>query len=190
MGASTGGPAAVIRILSNLPPNYPLPILLVIHIGESFAASFAEWLNNLSPLPVAYARDGEALPLPGDGRVIMAPPGAHLIVSRNKLRLTADAERHSCRPSVDVLFESVAREIGSECAACLLTGMGKDGATGLLAIKKAGGLTWAQDEATSVVFGMPHEAIMLGAADRVLALEEFGPALIGLASGSRHGRAG
>lgn len=182
IGASTGGPAAVLEILKSLPHDFSLPILLAIHISEAFASSFADWLDGLSPLRVAFAKEGEALPAPGQGRVIMAPPGRHLMVSQNRLKLTHDPERHSCRPSVDVLFESVARECGASSAACLLTGMGKDGAHGLLEIKRAGGATFAQDEASSVVFGMPREAIALGAAERVLPLEEFAPTLIELAA--------
>ena len=92
-----------------------------------------------------------------------------------------EPERHFCRPSVDVLFESIAREFGSSSAACLLTGMGRDGATGLLDIRRAGGLTIAQDEGTSVVYGMPREAVLLGAADHILPLGEIGPALAALA---------
>jgi len=110
----------------------------------------------------------------------MAPPDQHLTVRGGRLRLGTGPERHSCRPSVDVLFESVANEIGGAATACLLTGMGRDGAAGLLAIRRAGGFTIAQDEATSVVYGMPREAVLLGAADRVLPLGEIGPALAGL----------
>jgi two-component system chemotaxis response regulator CheB len=107
----------------------------------------------------------------------MAPPGFHLTVRGGRLRMTKDPERHSCRPSIDVLFESLALEYGASTVACLLTGMGRDGAAGLLEIKRAGGHTIAQDEATSVVYGMPREAVMLGAADRVLPLVEIGPAI-------------
>jgi two-component system chemotaxis response regulator CheB len=181
IGASTGGPGALIEILQALPAGFPLPILLVVHIGQPFAVAFAEWLDGHSVLPVRYANDGEPLPLPGEGRILVAPPGCHLAVQQGRLRLTEDAERHSCRPSIDVLFESLARECGAEAAACLLTGMGRDGAQGLLAIRHAGGRTLAQDEATSVVFGMPREAILLGAAERVLPLEQFAPALAALA---------
>jgi two-component system chemotaxis response regulator CheB len=99
------------------------------------------------------------------------------VLCQGKLRLTHDLERNSCRPSIDVLFESFAQELGAEGAGCLLTGMGKDGAAGLLAIRRAGGRTLAQDEATSVVFGMPREAILLGAAEQVLALDRIGPTL-------------
>jgi two-component system chemotaxis response regulator CheB len=104
----------------------------------------------------------------------MAPAGRHLVVRDGRLRLTLDPERHSCRPAVDVLFESVAREYGSAAAACLLTGMGRDGALGLLKLRQAGGMTIAQDEATSVVHGMPGEAIALGAARRILPLDQIG----------------
>ena len=107
----------------------------------------------------------------------MAPGHSHLIVRDGRLRLTKDAERHSCRPSVDVLFESIAQQYGAHGAGCLLTGMGRDGATGLLDIRKAGGLTIAQDESTSVIYGMPREAVMIGAAQHVLRIEEVGPAL-------------
>jgi two-component system chemotaxis response regulator CheB len=172
IGVSTGGPAALIGILRGLPPRFPVPILLVIHIGKVFAPAFAEWLDGQSLLRVTYANDGETLPLPpsGEGKVLMARPDRHLVLRDGKLRLTQDPERNFCRPSVDVLFDSLAREIGAACTACLLTGMGRDGAEGLLAIRRAGGRTIAQDEATSVVFGMPREAILLGAAEQVLAL--------------------
>ena len=177
IGASTGGPAALVEILKGMPSDYPLPILLVIHIASAFAAGFAEWLDGQSPLRVRYAQDGEPLPGRGEGRVIMAVPDRHMVIRNGRLWLTDDAERHSCRPSVDVLFESVARELGAGAAAGLLTGMGKDGAAGLLAIRQAGGTTLAQDEATSVVFGMPGEAIRLGAATRVLPLDQIAAAL-------------
>lgn len=181
IGVSTGGPAAIQQILQALPRDYPLPILLVIHIGRPFAAAFGEWLGGLSPIPVAYARDGEPLPAVGEGRVVLAPPDHHLVVRQGRLRLTDDPERHSCRPAVDVLFHALAQELGERCAALLLTGMGRDGAEGLGAIRRAGGLTVAQDEATSVVFGMPREAIELGAAERVLPLDQVAPTLIALA---------
>jgi two-component system chemotaxis response regulator CheB len=150
---------------------------LVIHIGKPFGSALAEWLNGQSPIQVIEAEDGMPLPRGSEPRVIIAPPDLHLVLEHRLLRLTADPERHSCRPSVDILFESVARETGRETIACLLTGMGKDGAAGTLAIRRAGGLTLVQDEASSIVFGMPREAIQLGAADRILALDEFAPAL-------------
>ncbi len=183
IGVSTGGPAALSEIMRSLPHGFPLPILLVIHIGQLFAPAFADWLDGLSSISVSYASDGDPLPPCGEGKVLMAPPDAHLVLRQGKLRLTQDPERHSCRPSVDVLFESMAQELGADCVACLLTGMGSDGAEGLLAIRRAGGRTIAQDEASSVVFGMPREAILLGAAEQVLPLHEIAPALAALASG-------
>jgi two-component system chemotaxis response regulator CheB len=117
----------------------------------------------------------------------MAPPDSHLLLSQGKLRLTQAPERNSCRPSVDVLFESFAQELGADGVACLLTGMGKDGAAGLLAIRRAGGRTIAQDETTSVVFGMPREAILLGAAEQVLPLDQIAPRL-GVLAGAPAGR--
>jgi two-component system, chemotaxis family, protein-glutamate methylesterase/glutaminase len=188
IGGSTGGPAAIVEILRGLQPGFPIPILLVIHIGDLFSAGFAEWLDGQSTLRVRYARDGEALPALGQAGVVMAPSGLHLVVQHGKLRLTSDRERNSCRPSVDVLFESLAKEIGRETAACLLTGMGRDGAAGLLALRHAGALTIAQDEASSVVFGMPREAIELGAVDRVLALDQIAKALTAVAFETETGR--
>jgi two-component system chemotaxis response regulator CheB len=168
----------VVEILRALPAEFAVPILLVIHINEPFGAAFAEWLDGQSGLRVRYPVDGEPLwSLGGGGRVLMAPPGKHLVLRGGALRLTGGPERHSCRPSVDVLFESLAAEAGRDTAACLLTGMGKDGAAGLLAIRRAGGVTIAQDEATSAVFGMPREAILLGAAEQVLPLPQMAPAL-------------
>jgi two-component system chemotaxis response regulator CheB len=188
IGVSTGGPAALIEILRGLPHDFPLPILLVMHIGKLFAPAFAEWLDGQSPVRVAYAADGDPLPPFGESRVLIAPPDRHLVLRQGKLRLTLDPERHSCRPSVDILFASLARELGAGCAACLLTGMGRDGADGLLAIRRSGGRTIAQDEATSVVFGMPKEAILLGAAEQILALDKIAPALGALARGVDAGR--
>ncbi|TMH05966.1 MAG: chemotaxis-specific protein-glutamate methyltransferase CheB, partial [Betaproteobacteria bacterium] len=164
IGASTGGPAAIVDVLRALPAQMRVPMLLVLHINEPFGSAFAEWLDAQTPRRVAYAQDGELL-APAAGRVLMAPPDHHLRLQDGRLRLTQEPERHSCRPSVDVLFESVARDCAAAAAACLLTGMGRDGAAGLLAIRRAGGFTIAQDEASSVVYGMPREAALLGAAE-------------------------
>jgi two-component system chemotaxis response regulator CheB len=173
-GASTGGPAAIVKVLRGLPKGLRVPVLFVLHIDEPFGAAFAEWLEHQTPHRVAYAREGEHLDSLR-GQIIMAPPGRHLTVAGARLRLSADPPRHSCRPSVDVLFESLALERGAQVVACLLTGMGRDGAAGLLAIRRAGGFTLAQDESTSVVYGMPREAAVLGAAQMVLPLDQIGP---------------
>jgi two-component system chemotaxis response regulator CheB len=187
IGASTGGPAAVVEILRALPAPCPVPILLVIHIGQPFGAAFAEWLDRQSGHRVSSAVSGVKLAAAG-GRAHLAPPDKHLAIRNGELTLTTDPERHSCRPSVDVLFESLARELGSSVVACLLTGMGRDGAKGLLDIRRAGGRTVAQDEETSVVYGMPREAALLGAVERVLPLHEIGPALADLVGGGLHER--
>lgn len=181
LGASTGGPGAIVEVLRAIPAPFTLPVFFVMHIGEPFGTAFAEWLDGQTGHRVRYALHGE--PLPREGGVLMAPPDRHLVLREGKVWLSDDAARHSCRPSVDTLFESVAREYGATAMAALLTGMGRDGAAGLLDIRRAGGLTIAQDEATSVVYGMPREAVLLGAAERVLPLAEIGPALAAAAAG-------
>jgi two-component system, chemotaxis family, protein-glutamate methylesterase/glutaminase len=187
MGASTGGPSALCAALGALPATFPLPVLLVLHLSPAFGGSFVEWIGSQISLPVVVAVDGEPLPAPGSPRVVMAPPDRHLVVRDGRLRLTLDPERHSCRPSVDALFESIAAELGSSAIGCLLTGMGRDGAQGLLAMKRAGAMTLAQDEATSIVFGMPREAARLGAASKILPLGAIVPALSDLARSGRRG---
>jgi two-component system chemotaxis response regulator CheB len=184
IGASTGGPGAIVDVLRNLPVSINLPVLFVLHINEPFGTAFADWLDGQTDWRVRYPTDGD-LVQSAAGTVVMAPPGRHMVVNHGRLRLTDDAERHSCRPSIDVLFQSVADECGAVSAGCLLTGMGKDGAAGLLAIRRAGGATVAQDEATSVVYGMPREAALLGAAERILPLGEIGGALTALSAGGR-----
>jgi two-component system, chemotaxis family, protein-glutamate methylesterase/glutaminase len=181
IGASTGGPGAIVEILRGLPAEFQLPILLVLHINEPFGTAFADWLDGQTSRRVACPKDGAPL-ASAIGRVMVAPGGRHLVVRDGRLHLTTDLERHSCRPSVDVLFESVALEHGASAAACLLTGMGKDGALGLLKIRQAGGTTIAQDETSSVIYGMPREAAMLGAATHVLRLGEIAPRLASLES--------
>jgi len=176
LGASTGGPGAVRRVLMDLPAELPVPILLVLHIGAPFDVTLADWLDAQSPHRVGFATDGER-PLDGPPRVLLAPAGKHMFLVHGRIRLDAGPERHSCRPSIDVLFESVAEEIGPGAAAALMTGMGRDGADGLLAIRRAGGHTIAQDEASSVVYGMPRAAAEIGAAGSILPLDAIGPAL-------------
>lgn len=174
IGASTGGPNAIVEVLRAIPAGDPIAILVVLHIDEPFGAAFAEWLDDQVAHRVAYARIGDTVDTPG---VFMAPPGRHLVVEGGCMHLHTGAERHSCRPSIDVLFESLAKDCGKGVSACLLTGMGKDGARGLLEIRRAGGFTVAQDEATCVVYGMPREAALLDAADRILPLGAIGAAL-------------
>jgi two-component system, chemotaxis family, protein-glutamate methylesterase/glutaminase len=188
LGASTGGPAAIVRVLRALPLALRVPVFFVLHIDEPFGAAFAEWLDSQTPHPVIYARGGELLDTLR-GQVIMAPSGRHLTVGGGRLRLSAEPPRHSCRPSIDVLFESLAFDCGAEVVACLMTGMGRDGAAGLLAIRRAGGFTIAQDESTSVIYGMPREAVSIGAAQSVLALDDIGPRIAKLLEDSGRSKA-
>lgn len=181
IGASTGGPAAVRTIVQQIPADFPLPILLVMHLSEKFEASMVDWLSKSTSFPVRHAVDGELLPMVGRPVLLMARANRHLALRDGRLWLTNAPERHSSRPSVDVLFESVAKEMGSRTIACLLTGMGRDGAEGLLALRRAGAMTLAQDESSSVVFGMPQEAIRLGAVRHVLELKDIAPWLDGFA---------
>jgi two-component system chemotaxis response regulator CheB len=176
IGASTGGPGALVKVLSPLSPNTSFVVLVVMHLSPAFAAEFANWLDAQIALPVAYARDREALSELA-GCVRLAPPNSHLCVEGERLRLSDAPERHSCRPSVDALFESLAQSHGPRAVGCLLTGMGRDGASGLLRMRQAGAHTVAQGEQSCVVFGMPREAIALGAARDVLNLEQIGSML-------------
>lgn len=176
LGASTGGPGALVEVIGSMSPSLPVAILVVLHIDAAFAGPFAEWLGVQTARSVRVAQDRDPIAGP-PGRVLCAPAGKHLVVERGLVRLTLTPPRHHCRPSVDCLFESIAIEYHERCAAGLLTGMGRDGATGLLAIREAGGFTVAQDEATSIVYGMPREAVACGGAERVLPLPDIGPAL-------------
>lgn len=176
IGASTGGPGALVEVLRALPPTFSTPITIVLHIGEKFGHALADWLDGQTNRRVAFAMDGVRVSELA-GKVVLAPPERHLVVRDRKLAIVDDKPRHSCKPSVDVMFESVAREYGANAVGVLLTGMGRDGASGLLDMKHAGSLTIAQDEATSVIYGMPKEAVALGAADRVLPLDAIGPSL-------------
>lgn len=176
IGVSTGGPNALLQLLRELPLDFAPPILIVMHIAIPFATAFADWLATQSGREVRFATDGESLDQLANS-VRLAPPEQHLVVQGGRLKLTSGPERHSCRPSVDELFESLAAELGPNTVACLLTGMGRDGAQGLLALRNSGATTIAQDEATSVVFGMPREAALIGAVMQVLPLSEMAPRL-------------
>jgi two-component system chemotaxis response regulator CheB len=184
IGASTGGPGAILEIMRALPQDFGSPIALVIHIDEPFGRALADWLDAQTPLRVAYPEDGVPIADLPPGSVSMAAPGRHLVLSDGRLRFSDAAPLHSCRPSVDALFHSIAADAGAAAVGCLLTGMGRDGAAGLLAMRQAGAATIAQDEQTSVVFGMPGEAVKLGAAERVMPLGAIAGALTALAGGA------
>jgi two-component system chemotaxis response regulator CheB len=169
VGASTGGPGAITDLLRGLPPGFRPPVLCVQHIAasEPFAVAFSDWLADHAGRRVSYAQDGTLVSGLG-GRVVLAPPDRHMYVRDGMVRLSNGPPRHSCRPAVDVLFESLATEYGAAAAGCLLTGMGRDGAEGLLRMRSRGATTFAQDEASCVVYGMPREAALLGAAAYIL----------------------
>jgi two-component system chemotaxis response regulator CheB len=174
VGASLGGPRALAAILGRLPASFPAPLAVVQHIAEGFTEGLARWLDQETELEVAEARDGEPL---RSGRVLLAPSGRHLLVGEGAVHLSDAPPLETFRPSVTPLFTSAAASYGRRACGVLLTGMGRDGALGLKAIQQAGGTALVQDEATSVVFGMPRAAIELGAADRVLPLDEIARAL-------------
>jgi two-component system chemotaxis response regulator CheB len=176
VGASTGGPTAVRDLLAALPGELPASVLVVQHIASGFESSFAEWLAAELRRDVRVARDGEQ---PAAGDVRIGPTGAHLVLAGDgALRLdTTIPPRRGHRPSADELFLSCARTFPTETAGVLLTGMGRDGADGLAELRRAGGVTAAQDEATSAVFGMPRAAIENGAAEVALPPKEIGSAL-------------
>lgn len=179
MGASTGGPIVIHTILSKLPGNFPLPLLIVQHMAPGFVAGFAEWLTESTRFPVHVAQDGELM-LPG--RAYLAPDSFQMGVGLGyRIRLKDDEAENGLRPSVSYLFRSVAEAFGRDAAGVLLTGMGRDGAAELKLMRDRGAITFAQDQFSSVVHGMPGEAIRLGAATRVLAPERIAEELARLA---------
>lgn len=176
IGSSTGGPQALQTILTQLPANFPLPGICVQHISEGFLEGLVNWLDSKCPIEVKIASSGELLQ---PGVFYFPPEGHHLEVkSSGRCVCFAGPPVGGHRPSISVTLNSVARQYGSKAAGVLLTGMGKDGADGMLAIAKAGGLTIAQNEATCVVFGMPKEAIALGGAQHILPINAIAPLLI------------
>ena len=178
VGASTGGTEAIKEFLLDMPPDCP-GILITQHMPEAFTKSFAARLDSLCRISVKEAEHAERV-LPGHAYV--APGHSHLLLRRSganymtQLSDAAHVNRH--RPSVDVLFRSAAEHAGRNAVGVILTGMGKDGAQGMLAMKQAGAYNFAQDEASCVVFGMPKEAIAAGATDEVLPLREIAPGVM------------
>jgi len=172
IGASTGGTVAIETVLRQMPLNCP-GIVMVQHMPETFTSSYAKRLNEVCGIEVREARDGDRV-IPG--LALLAPGNFHMRLVRDGavycVKMDQSARVHYQRPAVDNLFESVALTAGSNAVAALLTGMGKDGAQGLLSIRKAGGHTVAQDAATSVVYGMPGEAVRIGAVEYSIAIEK------------------
>ncbi len=175
IGASTGGPSALARILGELPVDYPAAIVIIQHVDEQFAPSFAQWLDDQTPLPVRLAKQGDRLQR---GTVLVAGKDDHLVLTRNgTLAYTPTPEDYAYRPSVNEFFDSVAAHWAGEAVGVLLTGMGRDGASGLLALRERGCHTIAQDKDSSAVYGMPKAAAALNAAKDILALDDVAPAL-------------
>ena len=180
IGASTGGPPVLQTILAALPKNFPIPVLIVQHIAAGFTQGLVDWLTQSSSLPVHIPTHGQSV-LPG--HVYVAPDGLHMAVGADgHVQLRSDEPENGLRPSVACLFRSVAKAYGPSAVGVLLTGMGKDGAWELKLMKEQGALTIAQDRETSVVHGMPGEAIRLGGATYVLPPEKIRLALASLAS--------
>jgi two-component system, chemotaxis family, protein-glutamate methylesterase/glutaminase len=174
IGASTGGPGALRTLLSSLDPAYPSPIVLVQHMPTGFTAALAERLDALTPLEVREASDGDEL---RPGRIIVGRAGSqlHLEKRRHGITVRVDGQPAGLRhkPSIDVVMRSAAEAFGMETLGILLTGMGEDGAAGLLAVRHGGGRTIAEAESSAVIFGMPKAAIALGAATDVLDLHDI-----------------
>ena len=173
IGASTGGTEAIKTVLTAMPPNAP-GIVIVQHMPAKFTTSFAERLDSLSQIRVKEANDGDSV---ANGLALLAPGNFHMLLKRSGARYYVQVKNgplvHHQRPAADVLFKSVANYAGANAVGIILTGMGSDGAAGLLEMKQAGARTVAQDEKSCVIFGMPKEAIKLGAADKVVSLEDI-----------------
>ncbi|MFY0521689.1 protein-glutamate methylesterase/protein-glutamine glutaminase [Archangium gephyra] len=182
IGASTGGPPAVQRLLEALAPEPSMSLLVCQHMPKQFTRAFAERLDRLGPFTVREAQEGDLL---APGHVFIAPGGRQLVVYRQNGQYVLGTppptmqDKHA--PSVDRLFMSLAEVFGSRTIGVVLTGMGSDGAVGAKVIRKAGGEVWAESEETAVIYGMPQEAVATGAVSRILPLGEIGPALVELA---------
>jgi len=186
IGASTGGTEALKVVLTEMPPNAP-GIVVVQHMPAHFTTSFAERLNDLSAITVREAKDGDSLV---NGLALIAPGNYHMLLKRSGARHYVQVKTgplvHHQRPAADVLFHSVAGTAGSNAAGAILTGMGSDGAAGLLKMKEAGAKTVAQDEKSCIVFGMPKEAIKLGAAEKVVPLKDIGKTILQMIAGVKN----
>lgn len=178
IAASTGGPPALAAVLGPLPADFPVPILVVQHMGASFMEGFAHWLGGQTKLKVEIAKQGDT---PEQGRVYVAPGDKHLTLdAQGRIRTSSEAPIASQRPAATLLFQSLAKVLGAKGAGVILTGMGEDGARGLLEMKQAGAYTIAEDASTAVVHGMPAVAAKIGAAKAILPLDAIGPRLIAL----------
>jgi two-component system response regulator WspF len=184
IGSSAGGPGALAKVLGALSPDFSAPIVVVQHVDSQFAQGLAEWLNQQTPLRVRLAEEGDR---PQPGTVLLAGGEQHLVfASPTRLACTREPLECSYRPSVDVFFRSACRLWPGNIIGVILTGMGRDGAEGLLALREHGHFTIAQDEFSSVVYGMPKAAAQLQAAREILRVDKIGPRLTALATTNGH----
>ncbi len=176
IGSSSGGPKALAVVLQSLPADFPAPVVIVQHVDQKFTAELASWLDRQCALEVRLAEKGDRLT---PGKVLIAGTNDHLILnSHNSLEYTSEPIEMAYRPSVDVFFSSVAKHWVGDVVAVLLTGMGRDGAEGLLALKNKGVYTIAQNEATCAVYGMPKAAVQVGAAQQILPIDDIASELV------------
>lgn len=175
IGTSTGGPIALQTVLTKLPANYPLPIVLIQHMPASFTPAFAERLNSLCRIQVKEAQDGETLRA---GVAYLAPGGKQLLISKNNvIKIFPGDSRVNYRPSVDITFGSAANVYADKVLAIVLTGMGSDGCEGARMLKQKGATIWAQDEASSVIYGMPMAVAKANLTNEILSLQDVGTRL-------------
>jgi two-component system, chemotaxis family, protein-glutamate methylesterase/glutaminase len=175
IGTSTGGPVALQNVLTALPANFPLPIVLIQHMPATFTAAFAERLNNQCKITVKEALDGDSL---RPGVALLAPGGKQLMISQGgKVKVLPGDERLNYKPCVDVTFASAANVYRNQVLAIVLTGMGADGCEGAKLLKQGGATIWAQDEASSVIYGMPMAVAKANLAEEILPLSQIGPRL-------------
>ena len=178
IGASTGGPKAIVEVLKPLPKSYPIPIIIVQHIVEKFLHGLTDWLSGETALKIKIGNEGEILE---GGTVYFAPDGTHTIIEPDgQIAYNHNNRINGCKPSIDILMSSLADSFGKHALGIILTGMGKDGATGLTKIRQSGGQTIAQDEVSSTVFGMPRVAIESGAINTVLSPKDIGKFLVNI----------
>lgn len=171
IGASTGGPKALTRLVKKLPKTLAVPVFIVQHMPEGFTASFAERLNQLASVPVTEAQEG--MPIEA-GTVYLAPGGFHMVLKDRSIRLTKEKKLHGVRPAVDLLFASAAQIYGEGLVGVILTGMGRDGTEGCREVQLHGGYTLAQNRETSVIYGMPRNAIENGVINQIADLDKIG----------------
>lgn len=176
VASSTGGPSALSKFFHTLPKGFPATMLIVQHMPVGFTKSLAARLDAVGAMPCREAVDGDPILA---GHAYLAPGGQHMEVGpHNTLKLTDGAQMHGVRPAADVLFLTAAHAYGARCLGVVLTGMGKDGAQGALAVRKAGGYVFGQDEGTCTIYGMPRAAMEAGAVDSELPLQDIGPGLV------------